>query len=228
MGETKVSSAEDFPNVAVYKRDEALGPVYRIVFYNKEFVKGLAFLPRWLAVAASFFAFWPLSCAVVANVESAWGFLVFPAGFLLMALALDWANRPRPVKRVIELDGGADRLRVLKNRRVEIERPLSRMSPNLTVVDHPDADYERQLRQERRPEETRWDRKISEAEKTHCLMGYFGVGGAEQVLLLCRAEWPSRHSLIEVQQAIYWSRDKLTGKRPDERHERESMNPPRD
>ncbi len=122
-------------------------------------------------------------------------------------------KHPWKMKRAIELDFGADQLRVFKGQKLKISRQLSRMA-NLTVEDHPDAEHARITRQEH------GKKSPKDVEKQHCLIGWFGAGGAEQVMLLARAEWPCRNSLFEVRQAILWAieqaRDNVTGTRgPD-------------
>jgi hypothetical protein len=225
MMETRIDAPGDFPNLAIYRRDEAAGPVYRIVFTNLEYVRGPAMAFKMLLALAAFMMFWPVSCAVVTNIDSPWGLLVFPAGGLAMAAAWQWANAPVRVARAIELDKAADRLRVLQKGRVEIERTLSRLV-DLRLAEHPKAQYERVRRQEMRPNDPQ-SRKTSDAEKQHCLMGYFGRGGAEQVVLLCRAEWPCLNSLREVQEAINWTKEIVYSQSGGRRAEPGSMNPPR-
>ena len=70
---------------------------------------------------------------------------------------------------------------------------------NLTVENHPEAEFERADRMEK------GEKTLKEAEKQHCLIGWFGPGGAEQVVLITRAEWPNLNSLFEVRQAVLWA-----------------------
>jgi len=69
---------------------------------------------------------------------------------------------------------------------------------HVTVDRHPDTELERYERQEKRR------KGPGIKEQTHCLFGWFGRGGAEQIILVSRLEWPCRNSLREVREAIEW------------------------
>ena len=55
------------------------------------------------------------------------------------------------------------------------------------------------------------EKPLTKTERQHCLIGWFGEGGAEQIILCFRAEWPTRHSLMEVQQAVLWAIQQAAG-----------------
>ena len=105
---------------------------------------------------------------------------------------------PKNVKRAIELDLQRNLIRVLKNNRIEIERPLSQLT-NLSIDESPDAAVCRDIRA---GDPTR--RKMMMEEKQQTLFGWFGPGGAERVALITRYEWPSSGVLYELMQAVYW------------------------
>ncbi|MDP2619203.1 MAG: hypothetical protein Q8P46_03355 [Hyphomicrobiales bacterium] len=202
--------------MAVFEQTRATGPLFRIVFRNHEFVDRLLPEAGWLANAPAnlifavlfvgfpFFLFagigvgdeigipWGISAAAILGAY-AWGFMKFKS--------------LRTLNRIIELEPGADRLRVLMGGTVSVERQLSRLA-SLTVEPHPEVEVHRMRRQERK------QTRLTDAEKTHCLFGWFGVAGAEKVLLLSRAEWPNRDSLFEVRQAIEWAREQARGAAP--------------
>ncbi|WP_119681974.1 hypothetical protein [Indioceanicola profundi] len=218
---TRVSTAQDFPHLAVYRHSGAGGPVYRIAFDNLEY-GGVRRLMHFGAIAVVTLLF-PLG--VWSGLLAQWAgahWLVGVAGFGgLVWMACHAAVQPGAIARVIELDFGSDRLRVLRRGRVEIERQYSRMQ-NLTVQDHPEAEFARAARMER------GQQTLKEIEKQHCLIGWFGAGGAEQVVLLCRAEWPNRQSLFEVRQAMLWVAAQADERKAREPVESSGINPPLD
>ncbi len=204
--DTRISTPGDFPNLAVYERVEPTGKVFTIVFKQYEFANGIrANLIRisWLLVLIAIIYTSPIIAATLEtkDVPKLFSYAVIYGVMLVWFLKI----KPlRKVKRTIELDIGVDQLRVLNNGRVEIVRPISRMD-NLTVDVHPDAEYRRMVRQEDS------NKKLSDEEKQHCLFGWFGAGGAEQIILLSRVEWPSRNSLREVRLAILWAIQQAAG-----------------
>ena len=203
MTEKLINSPEDFPRVAIYERAGAGGPIYRVTFYNKEFVRGWSAVPRGLFGLAAGLAFVPVMAFLTVTAENMGVSWVSGAAAGLLLYGILFANLWRPAKslRVIELDKGADKLRVLRSGRLELERQLSRMA-NLTVDAHPEAEYKRAVRLEK------GNQTLSDEEKSHCLIGWFGAGGAEKVVLITRAEWPCHHSLFEVRQAVLWARER--------------------
>lgn len=218
---TRLSTEHDFPNLEVWRHDEAKGPVYRIAFQNLEFSGG-RFLLRVLATIVVALVI-PLS--IWAGVLAQWSGLHWLIGIGLFGavvwLACHAGVRPGRIARVVELDFGNDRLRVLRNGRTEIERPRSRLQ-NITVQDHPDAEFARAARAEK------GEKTLKDVEKQHCLIGWFGAGGGDQVILLRRAEWPSRHSLFEIRQAMLWTIAQAEGRETAEPEKRPSLNPPLD
>jgi hypothetical protein len=212
----------DFPGMAVYERAGPKGPIYSIEFRNREFGTVRDFLFRLIGVSLLSLLF-PLLVAFGMAAEALgvnW-LIGIAAYFVLIALIGRPAYRGAMVRRAIELDMGEDRLRVLKKGRVEIDRPGAR-SVNLTVARHPAAEFELRLRQEA------GNKTVSDVEKQHCLLGWFGPGGGEQVMLLCRAEWPNRDSLFEVRQAILWLRQQVGMPETPELVRREGLRPPLD
>ena len=201
MTERSVSSASDFPNLAVYRRDEPQGPVYSIVFEHFEYPEGWKSTLRGLGFLVVLFGFFFGGVFYLND-------LVGPIWALIWLMTVTayffWARVPWTTARRIEVDTGSDRIRVMKKDLVELERQLSGMS--LTVEDHPDAEYKRQSRQERGV------KRLSYEEKQHCLVGWFGARGAERVILLSRAEWPCRRSLLEVREAIFWAAEGAGGR----------------
>jgi hypothetical protein len=195
----QISTSEDFAHTVVYERDGPKGKkIYRVVFDNWEITK--SFIGSLVLVALLFGTF-PAFIFLGAEVG---GFMAL----VLVGVGAVWLFKKfkalQSVKRAIEIDAGADKLRVLKNGRVELERQLSRMA-NLTVEEHPDAEFVRINRLER------GEKKLKDEEKSHCLFGWFGIGGAEQVILITRVEWPNRNSLFEVRQAVIWARELAYG-----------------
>lgn len=194
----RISTTGDFPNVAVYERPGPQGQIASVVFANPEYDE------TWRANASAFGVLMVMLAFVA-------GALLLPdrvsgevyvgwwiVGIAVFLVVLNKAKMPWRIPRTVELDFGADAIRVLRDGRREMERPLSRLA-NLTVEDHPEAAMERQARQEK------GDRKPTRKEQQHCLFGWFGAGGAERVMLLSRAEWPDQRSLFEVRQAILWA-----------------------
>lgn len=224
---TRVSTAQDFPNLAVWRHTSANGPVYRIVFNNLEYVGAR----RLIRFAATVLLALMIPLAVWSGVLAQWAGLHWLIGIGLFAALVLFVcvlgAGPANIARTIELDFGNDRLRVLRGGRVEIERPRSRLQ-NLTVQDHPEAEFARTSRMEK------GEKTLTAVEKQHCLIGWFGAGGAEQVVLLCRAEWPNRNSLFEVRQAMLWAMAQAEGRQAHEpkrepvQHAVSGLNPPLD
>ena len=195
-----ISTKADFPNVQVFLRVENSRPVLSVVFENREFKTAKRQIAASFALL-SMMAIVPVTIylgQLAQRMGLPWYFGSGPF-FAVAVTPFFLAFRAFYVSRTIELDLGRDRLRVWKDGRPEVERQLSRLA-NLTVEDDPNAESARVRRQQKR------DDKLKEVEKQHCLFGWFGARGAERVLLLTRAEWPSLHSLIEVQQAVIWAK----------------------
>ncbi len=200
MTDKLISTPADFPNVLVFMRVENARPVMSVVFDNKEF---RTWQTTVLALVALVTLAGGVPTAIWAGMSASrmgipWGYAVAAVAVIgvtsFLMLGKAWT-----VPYVIELDMALDRFRVLRRGRPKAERELSRLA-NLTVEEHPNTAYARNKRQQQ------GSQKISEPEKQHCLFGWFGARGAEQVLLVSRAEWPTRHSLMEVQQAIIWAK----------------------
>jgi hypothetical protein len=204
---TRISTAADFPTVAVYARSEPEGPVYTVAFTNHEFgTVGRLAVGGALATAG-------VVSVIPSLVITLFGGFQFYAGTITLAVAYvavltvlnltGWFRvfPPYPYPVTVELDFGRDRITVKRKGRRLVERTLSALH-NLTVEDHPDAEHSRRNR------ELRGEKRLSNNEKQHCLFGWFGGGGAEQVPLVTRMEWPNRNSLFEVRQAILWTNEK--------------------
>jgi hypothetical protein len=194
MGQ-RISTAADFARVAVYRRDGPSGPVMTLAFSQKEFVTDRA---TQLLMAAAILLLIGASVLAV-NVGGA-----LPQGWLVLGILAAWVaffakfKQPWTISRAIELDFGADRLAVFRKGRLDRQQQLSRMA-NLTVEEHPEAELARLNRQ------MKGEKSPRVAEKQHCLVGWFGAGGGEQVVLVTRAEFPNRNSLFEVRQAMLWA-----------------------
>jgi hypothetical protein len=199
---TRISTAADFPRLAVYAREDPEGPVYTVSFTNNEFGSNgrravgiaLSFLVLLIPIALGNLGFRNELLIIVT--------LVYLA--VLVVLHFSGWHRvfpPYPYPVTVELDVGRDRIVVRRNGRRVVERAYSALH-NLTVEDHPDAEHSRRNR------ELRGEKRLSNNEKQHCLFGWFGGGGAEQVPLVTRMEWPNRNSLFEVRQAILWTNEK--------------------
>ncbi|HUF79693.1 MAG TPA: hypothetical protein VMN03_01045 [Burkholderiales bacterium] len=206
---TRVSTAQDFPNLTIWREAGGNGPIYRIAFDNLEF-GGARRLIRFMATALVALI---IPLAIWSGVLAQWAGLHWLIGIVL-CFALVWLTchmgiRPGKIERTIELDFGNDRLRVLRGNRIEIERPRSRLD-NVTVQAHPDAEFARASRLEK------GQQTLKDVEKQHCLIGWFGAGGGEQLVLLCRAEWPNRNSLFEVRQAMLWAMAQAEGRQAQE------------
>jgi len=198
---TRISTASDFPHTAVYERDGPNGHIYTVAFNNKEYAEGWR---QWLLTVGVLVLFSGglVGCGIVTSAQVPYWMIVWTILFIAWVV---YFKEPWKVKRAIELDFGTDQLRVLRNRKVEASRQLTRLA-NLTVDEHPDAEAARVDRT------SRGERKPSRKEKQHCLMGWFGTGGAEQVMLVSRAEWPNHNSLFEVRQAVLWAIEKASSK----------------
>ena len=179
-----------FRTLAIYQRMEPSGPVYSIVFQNPEMPRGW----RHVLGAIGFLVLLWIGVLLIWIIGNNWVVVPWLAALIIYfnQMKVPWIQT-----RTIELDYEGDRLRVLNNGRLEIQMP-ARQLKDVTVKEHPDAEYKRMRRQERGEKRLRWE------EKQHCLFGWFGPGGAEQVVLVSRVEWPCRNSLMEVQAAISW------------------------
>lgn len=221
----RISTPADFRTVVVHRDDRPTGAVYTLTFPNQEFGgwrQDVTAIAAILAMIVLIPATILLGLGVV-KIGIPWyvaPLLTIPGfAWLFIRTSLPWRHT-----RTIELDFGQDVLRVWRNEKVAIERQLSRLA-NVTVEDHPDAAFERQARIER------GDKFLQDEEKMHCLVGWFGAEGAEQVILVTRAEWPDRRSLFEVRQAIIWTMKQASrpgGFRPadDDNDSKEAYTPP--
>ena len=191
-----------FRNLAIYQRMESSGPVYSIVFKNPEMPKGW----RHVLACTGWFVLFIGGGPLIWITGNNW--VVVP-WLTALVVIFNLIKVPWIETRTIELEYENDRLRVFKNGRLEIERPALQLN-DVTVKEHPEAEYKRMRRQERGEKRLRWE------EKQHCLFGWFGPGGAEQVVLVSRVEWPCRNSLMEVQAAIYWVDKHASGQHAEE------------
>lgn len=190
----RVSTPEDFPNLAVY-RD---GGAWTIAFKNLEFEASKWVLTRnlvlWVGamVGSVFAAMW-----LADRMALPW--YVWIGGIAAISIGGFWMIRqPRFHRRVIELDFAGNELRVYRDGKLQGRRPLSSME-SLTVDEHPEAEAARIRRQDRK------ESKVSDFERQHTLYGFFGVKGAETVPLVHRAEYPPKNTLREVQRALFWT-----------------------
>ena len=169
-----------------------------IVLKNPEFSTALS-LFCWLIVVTLMIGLLPV--LIFAFGRETWlGTALVIGGYIaITAYALARARSPIVVPRKVELDFARNLLDDLQGRSRRAQTPLD--FTDLTVEDHPDAERARQNRTER------GDKGITNKEKQHVLIGWFGTGGSEQVILLQRGEWPNRHSLREVRTAMLWARD---------------------
>lgn len=200
-GWKRIDKPGDFPTVEVYESLEPKGKNYSIAFKNLEYTAnvGITFLSIMAAMLTS------ILIMVYARElgDPLFGYLLFGSFFLILTVFIIF-KQPASVDRNIEFNTGTGLLRVIRKGLVEIERPYKRLH-NLTVEDHPDAEFKRSDRQQR------GEKNLKIEEKQHCLIGWFGEGGAEQVILLYRAEWPNRNSLFEIQKAILWTIEQSVG-----------------
>jgi len=191
-----ISSSAEFPHVHVYERNEPDGKVYTVSFSNIESMTSGEGCFVMLALLAAYIWLGIMGF----NLSPGLGLFIFFCG--LPALGI-WAKESGPLRREknrdIELDYGRNKFLVFVNGSLELERPLSQLK-HVTVDRHPDTDFERNNRQQK------GEKSVGRLEKTHCLFGWFGRGGAEQVILVNRLEWPCRNSLREVREAIEWIR----------------------
>jgi hypothetical protein len=224
----RVDQPGDFEKLAVWFADEPHGPVFRISFWHREWPSELRKIVPYPAVALAI-----VLVFVTAGKMSSpgWWYVCLAAIAAGVIAVCYWSENAVKVSCDVELNVGANLFRIRKRTifgsDIEIERPLDRLA-GLTIDEHPDAELARAIAQERR-EKGLSSQGLSNAEKSHCLFGFFGARGAVKVLLLTRAEWPTQHSLFEVQQAIEWVKelanredfngDADTGPRP-------GMNPP--
>jgi hypothetical protein len=175
----RITTAADFPGLAIYREELPTGPVYSIEFWNKEQpgwgVPFLFVLAGALCIVGTFYDFDRFGASFV---------LFFPALVIGLLLYL-----PRSFWRVIEMDFGAGEMRIKRSGRVKIRKPLPRFDLNVTLERHP-------MIYDRNPDRAR------AGQKQHCLVGYFGLMGTDRTVLMCRHEWPPQQSLMEVQGAI--------------------------
>lgn len=224
---TRVGTEQDFPNLTIWREAGGIGPIYRIAFDNLEY-GGARRLIRFAATALLALLI-PLAIwsGVLAQRAGLHWLIGIALCFALVSFASHIGSRPGKIERTIELDFGNDRLRVLRGSRVEVERPRQRLK-DLTVQAHPEAEFARASRLEKSIQ------TLKDVEKQHCLIGWFGVGGGEQLVLLCRAEWPNRNSLFEVRQAMLWAiaqgegREVHVAEREPVRRAGSALNPPLD
>ena len=216
-----ISTKNDFPNVEVWQFEMTEGPAWTVEFWNREWGLGMK---GWVfaAVLVGFF-FWAWLAG--RNPEIAGKGTVVLVSILLPLVMLFLIGRQwtKWVWRSIEIVPANNQFRVMrwfnesgtlfKHGTTEIVKDLDGWK-DMEVRDHPDADYERQERSQQDPQ-IRTDRRLSRAEKSHVLIGYFGARGADKVILFTRAEWPTRHSLAEVQQAFLWTMEHIAGWRGD-------------
>jgi hypothetical protein len=213
MLETRISSSSDFRNVDVFEQIGPNGKSHRLAFVNREWIE--SYIPGTgmfgnVVLAAGLFvtvfivlplAFYYVVLWIIDHHFPGWLVLIALLACVAAGLYLvSFVRNPRDVRREIILDYGADRLRLLANGRPAGTMPLMSMT-SLTIEPHPMMEAERLKRLEKKQS------RPSVAEKTHCLFGYFGPGGANKVRLVSRFEWPSRDSLREVRAAILWAID---------------------
>lgn len=240
-GETLISTPSEFRNVRVFRRQDSLGPVYALVFKNREVpeykglrgnlvrvfwlfpilaygllgVVGLSWMLALMAIT-DFPAFSAEVRGMIAGEEGWWAtFWGLTAPF---ALAYIWRSR-FPVRTIrIELDFGRQEIRVLQGRRVRLRRHM--MIGNFTVRPHFGAQKERADRQLNNQKAPGWK------ERQHCLVAWFGVAGTEPVELVCRYEWPNRDGLREIRAALIWARDHFAKKKWTEGPDAPPLAPP--
>lgn len=217
MRGTPISSSSDFPHTAVFERAGPNGNVYTIAFDNREFVEGWRTVPMAAWFVVLIFSVIPVAMMLPDNMLHWWAVI----WVIAFAASFFYFKQPWKVKRTIELDFGTDQLRVLRNGKVENSRQLTSLA-NLTVDEHPNAEVSRIDRM------AHGEKKPKMYEKQHCLFGWFGAGGAEQVMLVNRAEWPNHQSLFEVRQAIMWAIEQAPSRNASAPASPQTIKPPLD
>jgi hypothetical protein len=204
----KMISTGLFPNVSVWEFERDIGPMWMVEFSNREF--GLGRL-NWLVIGGAWVAvtLWAVLAGGVG--------MLIPMGGIASVLVLvlcapHWTNW---VERSIQLDPVNNTFKVVewlgnKKSKIKITRDLRGPAGwhGFEIKEHPDAEADRQDRALQDPQIKRGGR-LTRAEKSHCLYGYFGARGADRVILVTRAEWPNRHSLTEVQEALLWTMEQI-------------------
>lgn len=192
---TPITTNAQFARIQVYLRQARHGPVYTIVFRNlerKNDLEKLLMILLVFGIIAGLLQLYPVAAVL---------FIVL--GLPAAGLRAELNGPPRRlVRRAIELDPGRDEMRFYRGAAFEGAYALSRLV-HLTVEDHPDVEREKINRQER------GKKGPGHLQYIHCLFGWFGIGGADKTELMHRVEWPSRHSLREVREAIEWTRRRI-------------------
>ncbi|MDV6225637.1 hypothetical protein R2G56_05000 [Nitratireductor aquimarinus] len=189
-----ISSGEHFPGIRILEDPDTGG--YRIEFTNLEPRTKhhnrifMAVLFALFALCLFAFIYLPRDWNGV-GVAALWGSIIWGIGGAIML------DRPWKTIRIIDLDVSAQQFRVWRNGKITCERPIASFK-NLSVDDHPDTALERQERRARKSEGP------GPLEKQHCLFGWFGPEGTQQIDLIYRMEWPKRYSLREVAGAVNW------------------------
>ena len=203
-GWTLISTLDDFANLAVYERQGRIHKDYRITFlnYDEDLDKSTKFKIQAI-FAAILFLPWIVMFFISRDIGVVMVLLLLPALFIFGK----YFGGPQTRRRNIILDFNNDALKVFNENpfgKDEIpmgERKLSRLN-DLSVGDHPETDLERANRARKNLNGP------GRYERTHCLFGHFGVGGAEKLWIVQRVEWPKQNSLYEVGQAISWAMEK--------------------
>jgi len=194
----RISNAADFPGLVVYREALPAGPVYSIEFQNKELRPPMAgtetiilenlWALLWIVLFLSLFGW---GVYALYNFPQ-WGIWNFAFLFLPIALVFYFGLTRITVRRRIELDFAGREFRVWRNGRVKLRKPLTLQNIQLAIEPHyavfRGTDGSAQL-----------------AAKTHCLVGYFGMAGADRAVLLCRYERHPVGGLREVAEAVMWA-----------------------
>jgi hypothetical protein len=198
----RISTSSDFAHTAVLMYPGEQGTVYKIVFDNWEYPEGEK--ANWALFASlAFFTVAILLVFPVIAIGQGIGvpwFVSLAVWIGFMVFVFNKVKVPWSIKRTIEIDMGNDSLRVLNKTKVEQQHRLSSLV-RVTVEYHPDAELVRSNRM------AEGKKQLRHEELQHCLMGWFGIGGSRQVMLLARVEPSKIKTLFEVQQAIYWAWD---------------------
>jgi hypothetical protein len=199
-----LTTAQDFNHVTVYERRGGDVPVYIVRFQNWEIPKGFLVGLYWVLAFLVLLAAGILGGAWMAEIghEIGIGWIIpLVIWIVIIVLAFKKLSVPWNYQRAIEIDQAGDALRIYRDNKLLEQHQLSRLA-NLTVEPHPEAEAARENRILNNGKRLRWE------ERQHCLFGWFGIGGAQKICLVCKVEWPNKNSLAEAQAAIMWARDK--------------------
>ena len=211
---TRINQPGHFTYIDVYERGSGHHLSHSILWDNPEYIKlstataPLRALIQLLLIALVVPGFFLLVSSAYEQAQEGGALVVIIVYLIAAVFAFDFLfYKPIKVKKRITLDWELGRIQVFTNHTQDFSFDFRHTFPQFTIEEHPDTELARHNAQMEAQRKKR-PAKMTDEEKSHALVGYFGVKHGTKKMLCHRAEPLSTHRLMEVQAALQWAKER--------------------